>query len=196
MNTCEIFSESLSDYVENDVHPEQRKSLDDHLAQCPSCHTTVTRLQNLRSRMRALPRIKTSPDFETLLRTRLMLERKRRHFFPFVSELKRMPRTAAYALAGFMLLLIVGAITRSGQTSETLTQRGGNEDLKISSFSRPASNVSSPLNIYRYSLDQVTPASFRLQWEPTTSHERSTATDSSAEAQTTSSGRQQEPSSF
>ncbi len=195
MNTCESFSESFSDYVENTVHTEQRQSLDTHLSQCPSCHAAVDRLQNLRSRMRALPRLKTSPDFDTMLRTRLMLERKRAARFHFFPEFARIPRSLAYALAGVAVFLLVGVFARNGQSSHAFAPRLGNEELRISSVTTPASNTSHPLPKV-YALDKISPASLLAPRASTTETQHSPTSDSLAERQTTPPGRITEASTF
>jgi anti-sigma factor RsiW len=196
MNTCECFSESFSEYVENGVRPEQKKSLDAHLAQCPSCHAAVARLQNLRSHMRALPRIKTSPDFETLLRTRLMLERKRAYAIPFFSEFARMPRAATYAFAGLMLVLTAALLIRGGQGAEALAKRAQNDDVYISSFAQPAAESSPSSAKIFYLLDKISPASLRTHRDLGSAHERATPPDSSAVSQTNPTGPQQKTATF
>lgn len=195
MNTCESFSESFSDYVENTIHTEQRQSLDTHLSQCPSCHAAVHRLQNLRSHMRTLTRIKTSPDFETMLRTRLMLERKRASRFQFFPEFTRMPRSFAYALAGIAMFLVIGVFVRNGQSSGSLAPRPGNEEVKISSFTTPASSTSN-FSTTNYTLDKLSPASLHAVGKGNTATQQTAASDSLAERQTTHPGRTIEPSTF
>ncbi len=196
MNTCESFSESFSEYVENDVHPEQRKSLDAHLAQCPNCHAAVARLQNLRTHMRALPRMKTSPDFDTLLRASLMLERKRAHAIPFFSEFVRMPRAATYAFAGFVLLLAAAMLIRGGQGAEAFAKRAQHEELNVSSFYQPATNSSTSSEKIFFPLDKIRPASLHTQPDLNAMNERETRPDSVKESTTNSTGPQLKTTTF
>lgn len=193
MNTCESFSEFFSDYVENTVHTEQRQFLDTHLAQCPSCHAAVNRLQILRSHMRALPRIKTSPDFDTMLRTRLMLERKRVSFLHAFPDFTRMPRMVSYGLASVLILLLVGVFARNGQSSNAFAPR--QEELKISSFTTPASNTTRP-STQVYSLDKIRPSSFSTPSKLEISSEPLVTPDSLAESQASAPGRKIETSTF
>lgn len=192
MNTCESFSESFSDYVENTAHAEQRQFLDTHLAQCPSCHAAVNRLQILRSHLRALPRIKTSPDFDMMLRTRLMLERKRVSFLHLFPDFTRMPRTVSYGLASVLILLLAGVFVRNGQSSNAFAPR--HEELKISSFATPASNTTRP-STQIYSLDKINPSSLSAPGKHKIS-EQAVISDTLAESQANSSGRKTETSTF
>lgn len=197
MNTCENFSASLSDYVENNVHADQRKSFDLHLAQCSSCHAAVDRLQTLRTHLHSLPRLKTSPDFDTMLRTRLMLERKKTRMLPFFPAFARMPRAVSYAFASIIIVLVAVAFLRPGKSSEAYAKRAQHEELSIPSLYTPVgTSLEEPPTKTYFLLDNLSPASLSTQREFVPAKEFKTPPDSSAASRTNPTGPQSKPTSF
>jgi hypothetical protein len=67
MSECDKFQSLFSKYIEGDLFPEQRKSLEDHLALCPPCQKAVRRLKVLCKSLKSMPVLTTSPDFESRL---------------------------------------------------------------------------------------------------------------------------------
>lgn len=193
MNTCECFTESFSDYVDNTVPPEQKHRLDAHLSECPSCRATVGRLQNLRMRMHALPRLKASPDFETILRTRIMLERKKTHILPQTARMMRTSRAAVYAFAGLALVLTLGALLRDGRETETMTKR---EAPYVSSFYQPVPDSSLQTAKVSYPLDQILPAYLHKSRRDRTAGRGSSVSDSTPAPRVFSTGTQIRTASF
>ncbi len=194
MNTCESFSESFSDYVENAVLPEQRQTMDVHLSRCSSCQATVARLSSLRSRLRTLPRVKTSPDFEAILRARIMLERKKSRVSTFAPRVARMPRAAVYALAGLTILLATSVILRGWQSPEAYTKRALNSE----EFYLYQTTPNSPLQPTKvsYTLDKIRPGYLQRHEREATAHDRAVSPDSILEKQTLPPGQQLKTSSF
>lgn len=76
MKTCERYSELFSDYAENTLASEQKHELEAHLHQCAECRSAAGGVTNLRRAFRDLSALHTSPDFETILRTRIKLDRR------------------------------------------------------------------------------------------------------------------------
>jgi anti-sigma factor RsiW len=76
MNSCERFFELLSDYAENSLASVEKRELDVHLKQCSECRTAAEGMTNLRRNLSRLSTIHASPDFETILRTRIKLDRR------------------------------------------------------------------------------------------------------------------------
>jgi hypothetical protein len=67
MTECDKFKALFSGYIEGELFPDQRKSLEDHLAKCPPCQRAVERLKTICRSLRGLPILTTSPDFELRL---------------------------------------------------------------------------------------------------------------------------------
>jgi hypothetical protein len=76
MKSCERFSELLSDYAENTMAPAEKNSFAAHLKDCVACRSAAEGVVNLRQNLHRLPALQTSPDFETILRTRIKLDRR------------------------------------------------------------------------------------------------------------------------
>jgi len=64
MSDCDKFKPLFSSYIEGDLFPEKRKSLEDHLALCPPCARAVVRLKEMCNSLRSMQVLTTSPDFE------------------------------------------------------------------------------------------------------------------------------------
>lgn len=110
MRSCQKFSEVFSDYFEKALPEKDRQAVETHLQLCPPCQQSIARLVRLRQVLRALPVIKTSLDFDTVLRTRMRLERRRRR--PLFARPISPRRTLAWGglativVAGSMYLLL------------------------------------------------------------------------------------------
>jgi hypothetical protein len=67
MSECDKYKSLFSNYIDGDLFPEQRKSLEDHLTKCPPCQRAVQRLKIICKSLRNMPVLTTSPDFESRL---------------------------------------------------------------------------------------------------------------------------------
>jgi len=76
MKNCERFTELFSDYAEDGLSSAEKRELDVHLQQCSECRSAAAGVVNLRTSLRQMPGLTTSPDFETILRTRMKMERR------------------------------------------------------------------------------------------------------------------------
>lgn len=94
MKNCERFTDLLSDYAENGLASAEKRELDVHLQQCSECRSAADGVVNLRYSLRQMPGLKTSPDFETILRTRIKMER-RTHAAPMWNWRYLAPRQVA-----------------------------------------------------------------------------------------------------
>jgi anti-sigma factor RsiW len=76
--TTEEFQKLLGDYLDGDLSPSDRARIERMIAESPACarlhHDTLA----LRERLRQLPRLRPSAEFEFALRSRLMTEARRR----------------------------------------------------------------------------------------------------------------------
>jgi len=109
MKNCERFTELFSDYAEDGLPPAEKRELDVHLQQCSECRSAVTGVVNLRASLRQMPGLTTSPDFETILRTRIKMAR-RSHPMPMWNRGHLDPRrvvtlATAVAVVGCFLYL-------------------------------------------------------------------------------------------
>jgi hypothetical protein len=107
MDSCQRFKEMVSDYIEGGIDHQNQLIMEQHLRDCLGCKKNTSQLKNLIQNLRGLPRIKVTPDFETILRARISMEsslarRRREQWFP-IGQL-RMP---AYALVAIILMMAV-----------------------------------------------------------------------------------------
>ncbi len=122
MTTWKQFEQDMMDYLDGLLSTEKRKEIDKRLADDAEALQLFNSLSALKAQLRGLKRIKTSPDFDTVLRTRIRMEKSlsRRSLFAGDS------RASVFALAGALAVLAV-----------VLAMNVSNSDLK-----RPYSNKS------------------------------------------------------
>jgi hypothetical protein len=155
MKNCERFTELLSDYAENGLASAEKRELDVHLQQCSECRSAAAGVVNLRYRLRQMPALKTSPDFETILRTRIKMER-RAYVAPIWNFRHLAPRrvaTLAAAVVAIVCLIYLwpnffGPTFEPASPTIAVSQMQASPNGVLSSVS--------PTKIL-YTLDQVTP---------------------------------------
>jgi hypothetical protein len=101
MPECKSFQEKMFDYVDGLLPTGARKDVVRHLEECLDCSEIYEGVTKVRWQLRNLNSIKVSPDFETVLRTRISMERSlsRRSF------LNRPIRIPVYAATGALAFL-------------------------------------------------------------------------------------------
>jgi len=101
MPECKSFQEKIFDYVDGLLPTGDRKDVVRHLEECLDCSEIYENVTKVRWQLRNLNSIKVSPDFETVLRTRISMERSlsRRSF------LNRPIRIPVYAATGALAFL-------------------------------------------------------------------------------------------
>jgi hypothetical protein len=156
MKNCERFTKLLSDYAENTLMPAEKCELDVHLEQCTECRVAAEGVVNLRRNLRRLPAIPISPDFETILRTRIKLDR-RAYAAPIWNRQHVAPRRLATFSATAVIMIACMFYAWQRLSSKTLPP--SSSSIAISQMQlAPSANFSSvsPAKIL-YTLDQVTP---------------------------------------
>ena len=101
MPECKSFQETIFDYIDGLLPTGARKDVIKHLEECLDCSEIYENVMKVRWQLRNLNSIKVSPDFETVLRTRISMERSlsRRSF------LNRPIRIPVYAATGALAFL-------------------------------------------------------------------------------------------
>jgi hypothetical protein len=100
MNACDKIRQNAFLYQENALEPVLAKEVRNHLAACPDCQKQFQQAASLKKAMKSLPKYRTSPDFNTVLRARLRTEAKRKPLWDFSlgSVLWRVPAFAVMAV--------------------------------------------------------------------------------------------------
>ncbi len=130
MNACDKIKQNAFLYHENALAPAQRQEVQSHLDACPECRRQFQQAAALKKAMRTLPKYRTSPDFNTVLRARLRTETKRKPLWDLSlgSGLWRAPAFAALAL----LFMAVGVLVQR-QWSLAPMPSAGNELVAVQS---------------------------------------------------------------
>jgi len=137
MPECKSFEERIFDYVDGLLQTAARKDVVRHLEECRDCSQIYEGVTKVRWQLRNLNSIKVSPDFETVLRTRISMERSlsRRSF------LKRPIRIPVYAATGALAFLAAFFILNLS-------------DKQLNNNSAPL-NVSSSVSSSQFSTNQT-----------------------------------------
>lgn len=74
MDPCKRFREFLSLYVDKEIPKEKEQEFEKHLDECLSCHDSVSVQRKILDDIHSLKSVRTSEDFDTILRTRIKIE--------------------------------------------------------------------------------------------------------------------------
>ncbi|MFQ5864904.1 MAG: anti-sigma factor family protein [bacterium] len=121
MKDCKRFEEKILEYAEGLLPIAQKKEIERHVENCFSCLNALKDLRSVRSLLRGLKPLKTSDDFETVLRTRISMERSlsRRGI------INRPIRIPLYAAVG--ALVVIAAFFVLNSTNKYFPTMGSNE---------------------------------------------------------------------
>jgi anti-sigma factor RsiW len=156
MKNCERFTELLSDYAENMLAPAEKRELDVHLQQCSECRSAAEGVVHLRRSLHRLSALQTTPDFETILRTRIKMERRAQSApiwnFRYVAPRRLATYSAAAVVVIGCLFYVWQRLSASALPPSTATIAVSQMQLAPNA----ALSSGSPAKIL-YTLDQVTP---------------------------------------
>ncbi|NOY60571.1 MAG: hypothetical protein GXO75_16805 [Calditrichaeota bacterium] len=121
MTDCYKFEKRLSDFLEGSLSTNEKESFERHLGKCAKCREKSEQVQLLRNTLSALPRHKTSPSFDAVLRSNIRREIKNGGSvfrFPKINFAWQLPVFAATAILFIALgILIDQAFIRNNQLS-------------------------------------------------------------------------------
>ncbi len=83
MNLCDKMKPNAFLYHEKALEPSMAARVQEHLDQCEACRWHFQQALLLKKALKELPRRRTSPDFNAVLRARLRTETYRKPFFSF-----------------------------------------------------------------------------------------------------------------
>lgn len=128
MKDCNRLKDHLYDYVDEVLPNESKKRLEQHLESCPDCETVLQNLRLLKNQLRTLKPLKTSSDFDMILRARIKMERSL-HRGGFANWPVKLPIYAASAalviLAAFFVFDFNSGLRRSNQGNKPSTFASG-----------------------------------------------------------------------
>jgi hypothetical protein len=107
MTESEKMQEEVYDYLDGLLSDQNRKMIEQKLASEPSYRSFLEDAKVLRRNLKHLPRLRTSEDFDTILRARIKIEKSlsRRRGFRYLPRFMPAYVTAAALLALAMFLL-------------------------------------------------------------------------------------------
>lgn len=134
MSFCQGFEEKIFDHVEGLLPHEFRQEVNEHFQSCHRCSNIYSTLLGVKTQLRSLKPVKTSADFETVLRTRIRMERSlsRRSFFAKPIGIQIYAATGAFiVLAAFFFL---GSWTNPFRQSDSIPPISTNQTLSQRKF--------------------------------------------------------------
>lgn len=152
MDCCKGFEEKIFDFVDDLLPTQKRKEIENHLNDCSPCSEAFKQTKSLRHQLRSLPTHQTSEDFQTVLRTRIRLERS----ISRQGILSRPIRIPVYAAAG-IILAIAAFFMLNVYTDNNQPIQPGNPQL-VSPYNMQGSATSS--NARRV----PNPVNFPMDW--------------------------------
>jgi len=174
MPECKSFQEKIFDYIDGLLPTGARKGVVKHLEECLDCSEIYENVTNVRWQLRNLNSIKVSPDFETVLRTRISMERSlsRRNFLNRPIRIPVYAATGALAFfAAFFILnladkklnnnsapLNVPSSFSSSQFSTNQTKPGGQSTRQKINYPMDRLNISGGTSINSSTLERQTSA--------------------------------------
>ena len=106
MTIWEKIEQDIFDYIDGLLSPEKRKAVEKQIEKNPDILRFYNEIRTLKNRLRSLKTIKPSPDFETVLRARIRMERSinRQKVFGGFS------RVPAFAFTGVLIAIIIAIL--------------------------------------------------------------------------------------
>jgi hypothetical protein len=117
MKNCDKFKRLMSEFLDGELRGTLKSEFEEHIKGCRVCSDAVTRLQNIRSSLHRLSPIKTSPDFDAMLRARIRLTSSARWRNYGGRDIVVPWRIPALAL-GTILVVIVAALSITMLTNQ------------------------------------------------------------------------------
>jgi len=127
MTDCNRLKDHLYDYVDDVLPNEPRKRLEQHLQHCPDCEAVFQNLMYLKNRLKTLKPLKTSSDFDMILRTRIKMERSlnRGRFANWPVKLPIYAASAALVILAAFFVFDYNSGFRGGNQGSTPSQFAG-----------------------------------------------------------------------
>lgn len=111
MRDCDKFKLSISEYVDGQLTGEEKDAVEAHLKSCKKCQQLAQNLRALKGALRNLAPVRTSTDFDAMLRANIRIRNKSQWRRPNSRREVFMPwRIPAYAL-GIISIVIIAFVS-------------------------------------------------------------------------------------
>ena len=104
---CDKFRMNFSNYLEGELHFEERKRLDDHFSICPECYEIYRRMSDIQRKLKNLPPLHTSPDFERRLQQSIVRQNQPAGFIPTQLQNWKLPAMGSAIVVATVSLFLV-----------------------------------------------------------------------------------------
>jgi len=119
---CDKFRMDFSNYLEGELHTEQRKKLDDHFSICPECYEIFRRMSDIQKKLKNLLPIGTSPGFEQRLQENILRQNQHPGFIPAQLQNWKLPAMGSAIVVATVSLFLVFNNSPAPETPDTDTQ--------------------------------------------------------------------------
>jgi len=109
MAICYKYQKYINDYIDNDIDAARKIELEEHMKNCSSCQENLKNAKLLKKSLASLPRYRTSPTFDIVLRSKLKKEINKSSTLlnlPFLPMIRPVPAFAAFTI----FLIFVGVL--------------------------------------------------------------------------------------
>ena len=130
MDSCQRFKEMVSGYIEGGLDQQNRVLMEEHLRDCLKCKATIKQLKSLTRNLKELPRLKVSPNFETILRARISMESSLARRHGRLNPLGQF-RLPVYAFSAIVITLLMFAVLSRINNSKTANTPIAKENNRV-----------------------------------------------------------------
>jgi anti-sigma factor RsiW len=171
MNSCDKIKKLAFLYNDHALESTQHTQVQEHLSGCPACRGHYAQAQQIRKSLQRLPKVRTAPDFNTVLRARLRSQSTRRPLFrfDFNSVFWRVPAYAGLALVFIAIGMMVQRHWLTQPLPTTMAENVIVTSTPHAAQSLPSAVVSAARSVKRprvtnYVSEPVVPASDLKRW--------------------------------
>ncbi len=154
MISCDTAKRMLSDYIENNLPPDQRQSVDAHLSSCHECKHVFDDVIFLTEKLRQLPPVSTSDEFDSQLRFRISGDYQEGSSSPFSKRHLTFGLSGAALIAMLTFFILTTINTPSENFTEPINPGRG--------ISQPQQQMASPI-LAQPSISNTTVQNFRQE---------------------------------
>ncbi len=161
MSNCKRIKAIVSEYIEQDLTREQQRMVEAHLSDCKTCDEVIERVKDLRTKLHTLAQLKTSEDFETILRTRIRIEsglsRRRLSEILWTGPAKLPVYGMAVALIVIASIMVFDQVKQSRRPAQPAAYINTEFYDGNSQQNQRTSTMNASDDVIYYAIDKVTP---------------------------------------
>ena len=125
MISCDTAKRMLSDYIESNLPPDQHAVVDEHLNRCLDCKRVFNDVIFLTAKLRQLPPVTTSGEFDSQLRLRIAGNSSSEGASTFSKRNLTFGLSGAALIAMITFFILTTINSPTGQLNETAAPGGG-----------------------------------------------------------------------